>query len=294
VDDRSTRLDVVAGIDALRSAQGRLFLVVGVFDGLHLGHAYLLRNLRSEALARGARPAVVTFDHHPDEVLTGAAPPLLCDPDDRLALLAAGGVEVIIVQHFDLELRMTSYEAFIRRIAERVELAGLLMTPDSAFGHERRGTPEAVATLGRTLGYEVVVVPPLDLEGRPVRSAEIRADISAGDLAGAHALLGRPYAVVGDRAHGGPEHDPRPASSGAMSGAPSIKAIADPAVPLAFPMPVALPPAGDYPVRVTATSAADPGFGEVAWATARVDGSGGLALLGPGVPAGHRLRVTFG
>jgi hypothetical protein len=293
VDDRSARLDVVAGIDALGPSHGRLFVVVGVFDGLHLGHAYLLRHLRSEARARGARPAVVTFDHHPDEVLTGAAPPLLCDPDDRLALLSAGGAEVIVVQHFDLALRMTSYEAFIRRIAERVDLAGLLMTPDSAFGHERRGTPEAVAALGRTVGYEVVVIPPLDLDGRPVRSAEIRADIAAGNLAGAHALLGRPYAVVGDRTHAGPLHDPRPASSDPAARVAAAQRPADAGVSLAFPMPVALPPAGEYPVRVTATSAADPGFGQVGWATARLDGSGSLLLVGPSMPAGHRLRVTF-
>src|SRR4029077_11694039 len=122
------RTDVVPGIDALAERLGRLFVVVGVFDGLHVGHLYLLRQLRDAAAARNARPTVITFDHHPDEVLTGDAPPLLCDPDERLALLAAAAVEVTVVQTFDVALRMTSYDDFIRRIAPRVDLAGILMT----------------------------------------------------------------------------------------------------------------------------------------------------------------------
>src|SRR4029077_10389066 len=106
----------------------------GVFDGLHRGHEYLLRELRGVASARGARPTVITFDHHPDEILKGAAPPLLCDPEERLERLAAAGIEVTVIETFDRALRETPYDAWIRRIADRVELAGFLMTPESAFG----------------------------------------------------------------------------------------------------------------------------------------------------------------
>ena len=90
---RPTRaMAVVHGIDALEPPLGRLFVVVGVFDGLHLGHAYLLDAARStRPPTRGARPAVITFDHHPDEILTGSAPPLLCDPDERLRAPGGGG-----------------------------------------------------------------------------------------------------------------------------------------------------------------------------------------------------------
>ena len=172
---------LVQGIDALAPEDGRLFIVIGVFDGLHLGHQYLLRELGVAARKRHARSTVITFDHHPDEIIIGAAPPLLCDPDDRLELLAEAGVDVTIVQTFDAALRMTPYDAFIRRIADRIDLAGFLMTPDAAFGHERLGTPDAVAALGKELGYSVVVVPPMDLNGRPVRSGEIRAAIAAGE-----------------------------------------------------------------------------------------------------------------
>lgn len=227
-ENRGNQPVVVQGIDALGREHGRLFVVIGVFDGLHLGHIYLLRHLQAAARSHGARPAVITFDHHPDEILLGAAPPLLCDPDERLELLANAGVDVTVVQTFDAALRMTSFEDFVQHIADRVDLAGFLMTPDAAFGHERRGTVDAVTGLGRSLGYDVVVVPPMDLGGHPVRSAEIRDSIAAGKLREAAAMLGRPYSVTG-----------------------FVDSVEGPSMILRFPMPVALPPPGEYAVVLT-------------------------------------------
>lgn len=215
-------MDVVAGVERLRPEHGPLFAVVGVFDGLHLGHAYLLQHLVREAAARGARSAVITFDHHPDEVLVGTAPPLLLHPDERLERLAAAAVAVTIVQHFDETVRRTPYDAFVEAIRDRAALAGLLMTPDAAFGFERRGTPETLAALGARDGFEVVVVPPFTLDGRSVRSSDVRAAIAAGDLATAAELLGRPVTVRGTARQGR----------------------------LAMPWPIALPPDGAYPCLV--------------------------------------------
>ena len=266
-DGRALRPEVVHGIAALAREHGRLFIVVGVFDGLHLGHAYLLRHLKTAAQERNARTAVITFDHHPDEILIGSAPPLLCDPDERLELLAEAGVGLTIVQTFDDALRMTPYDAFIRRIADRVDLAGFLMTPDAAFGHERMGTPDAVAALGAELGYDVVVVPPMDLGGHPVRSGEIRAAISSGDLVRAAGMLGRPYVVRG-----------------------FVDQADAPQVSVRFPMPSALPPPGSYDVLVAPDSnpaRARPGV-------AIIDDSGMVRLQdGSLVTMATEVRVTF-
>jgi riboflavin kinase / FMN adenylyltransferase len=188
---------VVNGVDALPGEAGPVFVVVGVFDGLHSGHRYLLEHLVAEATRRDAAPTVITFDHHPDEVLTGTAPPLLIDPDERLERLEAAGVAVTVVQHFDEALRHTPYDVFVERIRERADLRGFLMTPDAAFGFERRGTPEALAVLGAEGAFEVVVVDPFSLEGRPVRSSEIRAAIRSADLDLARTLLGRPLTYRG-------------------------------------------------------------------------------------------------
>ena len=189
---------VSRGLEQLAPSPDPFFLVVGVFDGLHLGHAYLLERLVDEARLRNARPTVITFDHHPDEILTGSAPPLLCDPEERLERLSAAGVDTTVVVHFDQRLRETTYDAFVGMIAGRGPIAGFLMTPDAAFGYLRGGTPTTLAAMGAERGFEVSVVPPFTLDGRAVRSSEVRAAIAAGDLSLAQRLLGRPHAVVGE------------------------------------------------------------------------------------------------
>ena len=225
-------MDVVNGIDRLTPEHGPILIVVGVFDGMHLGHIYLLEHLVTEARAREARPAVITFDHHPDEVITGRAPALLLDPEERLALLASSGVGITIVQHFDAALRQTPYDVFVERIRERVELRGFVMTPDAAIGFERRGTPDALRELGDTDGFEVVVVPPFTIDGQEVRSSSIRSAIRAGDLAGAERLLGRPVAITGTVEAG----------VGASDGVAALQPV----------MPLALPPDGDYAALIGA------------------------------------------
>jgi riboflavin kinase/FMN adenylyltransferase len=215
-------MDVVPGVDRLRPEHGPIFAVIGVFDGLHQGHIYLLDHLVREALIRSAHPCVITFDHHPDEVLTGSAPPLLLHPDERVARLADAGVDVTVVQHFDDAVRHTTYDDFLGAIRRGAELAGLLMTPDAAFGYERGGTPATVRELGDREGFDLVVVDPLEIDGAAVRSSDIRAAIARGDLAGAQRLLGRPVALQGDSSDGR----------------------------LTFEWPMALPPSGDYAVLI--------------------------------------------
>ncbi len=268
---------VIAGIGSLGPEHGRLLFAVGVFDGIHRGHTYLLAELRRAARRLRARPAVVTFDAHPDELLVGTSPPLVCDPEERLVRLGRAGVALTVVEHFDDALRRTPYDAFVAGLRARVELAGFLMTPDAAFGHERRGTPAALAELGARTGFVVVVVPALDLGGRPVRSSEIRAAVAAGELDEAERLLGRPYAVVGRVGPDRPaDADPRRAG-------------------IAFDLPMALPPDGAYRVTV-----------EPAWRRgmhARGPVVRGVAQVGPGpgllvvarrpVPAAGRLRVAL-
>ena len=133
---------------------------------------------------------------------------------------------VTVVQHFDQALRETPYDAFVERIRARVALSGFLMTPDAAFGFERRGTPATLAELGTRDGFDVVVVPTFDLDGREVRSSTIRDAVASGDLETAARLLGRPVTLTGIGRRG-----------------------RDGRTRLEFPLPLALPPDGDYDAR---------------------------------------------
>ncbi len=265
--------EVVLGVDELRPEHGPLYVAVGVFDGLHRGHLYLLRELRHAAARANARPAVITFDAHPEEVVTGLAPALLCDPDERLVRLAAAGAEVTVVQHFDHSLRTTTYREFVARIRSRVDLAGFVMTPDAAFGYERQGTPEALAELGKEDGFEVTLIHSLLLDGEQVRSSEIRRRVAAGDLAAARRMLGRPLSVTGrvERAVGLPDE-----------------------VRIRFDLPVVLPPPARYSVLVGAPWQADaPALRADRPATGAVDGDSLTLEDGAWDQLTERLRVVF-
>ena len=284
--DPRNNMDVVPGIAALRPELGRLYLAVGVFDGLHRGHLYLLRELCRAARRAGARPAVITFDAHPEELIEGLAPPLLCDPDERLVRLQAAGIEVTVVQHFDHDLRITPYDAFVAAIRERVDVAGFVMTPDAAFGFERGGTPETLTALGQRDGFSVTVVSSFLSNGEQVRSSEIRRRISAGDLAGARSLLGRDHGFTG-------RVGPGDGSAAAPSAAVPSAAVS---LPLTFDLPVSLPPSGRYKAMVGPSwkLGRRPVPASVAAVATVLDGQVGVEIPAEGPPAGDVRVILFG
>jgi riboflavin kinase/FMN adenylyltransferase len=249
--------EVVRSVAGLERRHGRLAIAVGVFDGLHRGHAHLLAALVKQAAQWRSRPAVVTFDAHPDAVIRGEAPPLLLDPAERERLLGEAGVVVIVVEHFDDRLRHTPYDEFVRSIASRVDLAGFVMTPDTAFGFERRGTPAALTAMGAASRppFDVAVIEPLRLKDGTVSSSDIRRLVAGGEFGAAEALLGRPYYVVGQR-DGSTER-------------------------ITFPLPVALP--------ATSTYAGSIGGREV---SIDIPGDGSLVVR-PLPPSSGPLTVTF-
>jgi tRNA pseudouridine55 synthase len=276
VESAKARMAVLNGIAALTSEAGPVYVAVGVFDGLHRGHLYLIRELRRAARRAGARAAVITFDAHPEELIEGLAPPLLCDPDERLVRLAAAGVEVTVVQHFDHALRITTYDRFVEMIRERVGLAGFVMTPDASFGYDHGGkpggTPQTLAILGQRDGFGVTVVPSYLSNGEQVRSSEIRRRAASGDLTGARSLLGRPLSVTGRVSE-------PPGPSGALA--------------VAFDLPVCLPPDGHYEGLVGPAWSLEGGH-DPATTAARVSVSpDGVTLESAAAPAGESVRIVF-
>jgi riboflavin kinase/FMN adenylyltransferase len=226
-------MEIIQGIDALKG-HGRICVTVGVFDGLHRGHLRVLARLVEVSARLGATPTVITFDPHPEAVVKGRAPDLIMDPVERLERLAAAGVGITVVQRFDEAFRRTSARAFLERMGAGDELAGLVMTAESAFGRDRAGTLVTVSEMSVEAGFEVVEAPRYELGGAPVSSSRIRSLIESGRLAAARDLLGHRYALVGDVVHG----DAR----GRELGFPTAN--------IAFGDPVCLPPDGVYVARI--------------------------------------------
>jgi riboflavin kinase/FMN adenylyltransferase len=165
---------------------------IGVFDGVHLGHLHVLETLVTAARELDAAPVVITFDPHPEAVVTGRAPRLLCDLAERVERLLEAGAAIVVVQRFDEAFRMQTAAEFLDRLREGRQLRGLVMSPESAFGHDREGTIDLVRRLAAEEGWRLVETPLFELDGERVSSGRIRALVDAGREEEAARLLGRP------------------------------------------------------------------------------------------------------
>lgn len=189
-------VQVVDDIDHLRRGL-RFVATVGVFDGVHLGHVHVLGRLRDLAAELDATAVAITFDPHPQGVITGKLPDLICDPQEKLDRMVDAGAGTIVVQRFDEAFRSQTAEQFLDRLARGRDLAGLVMSHESAFGRDRQGTVETVQRLAARDGFRLEELGTLEMDGEPVSSSRIRACVSGGDLAGAAQLLGRHFSVTG-------------------------------------------------------------------------------------------------
>jgi riboflavin kinase / FMN adenylyltransferase len=178
-----------------------IVVTLGVFDGVHVGHAHVLRTLTTAAHEASAVPVVITFDPHPEQLVLGRAPRLLCSVDERVARLEAAGAGIVVVQRFDEAFRRQSAAAFLDRLRLGRMLRGLVMSPESAFGHDRQGTIDLVRRLAAEEGWRLIEIPLLEVDGERVSSARIRALLAEGRRAEAERLLGRP---LDDGAAAGP------------------------------------------------------------------------------------------
>ena len=172
---------------------------LGVFDGVHLGHAAILAANVARAQELGACPTVVTFRGHPKEVLLGRAPRTLTTLDHRLELFRRSGIEHTLVLSFDDDLRNTSATDFAKDLLmDQLGGRALVLGFDSKFGRNQEGTPELL----RQIGFPVEVVDKVVVDQRAVSSTAIREAVGLGDLDGAGAMLGRPVSVLGTVIHG--------------------------------------------------------------------------------------------
>ncbi|HTE65785.1 MAG TPA: bifunctional riboflavin kinase/FMN adenylyltransferase [Candidatus Binatia bacterium] len=184
---------------------GPAALTLGVFDGVHRGHAALLEATVRVAAERGVASAALIFEPHPDEVLRpGTVVPRLTPLATVVERIRADcGVAWPLPVRFDDELRQRSAEEFIAALAPAVELRALVMTPDAAFGRGRGGTVARMRELGAERGFEVVTVEPVLIGGEVVSSTRTRSAIAAGEI-GLARTFGYPprlegTVVVGDR-----------------------------------------------------------------------------------------------
>lgn len=178
-------------------------ITLGVFDGVHAGHRHLVAATARAAAERGAASVALVFQPHPDEVIRpGTTVARLLPLDLTLDRLRDAGIGHPVVVPFDDDVRALSPEAFLDGLAPGIELRGIVMTPDAAFGNRRAGTLDRVREIGADRGFDAIPVEPFVLDGGPVSSSRIRSALAAGDIEAATRLLGAPPLLRGTVVHG--------------------------------------------------------------------------------------------
>ncbi|MFC2007310.1 bifunctional riboflavin kinase/FAD synthetase [Chloroflexota bacterium] len=180
------------------SPQQDMILAIGVFDGVHLGHQYLILKLKEEAGKQELLTGVITFHEHPQEVVsTDIKLPFLTDLKERSNLLKGAGVDAIISLTFTEELSQLSASQFVSLLQKHLRMRGLVIGSDFALGKQREGNIDVLRELGRKMNFSVNVVTPFRVNGEVISSTAIRRAIADGDMEKVHRMVGRPFRLRG-------------------------------------------------------------------------------------------------
>lgn len=180
------------------SPNKEMILTVGVFDGVHLGHKYLLSQLTGQAKRHDMLSGVVTFRQHPEEVLSPQTKlPRLTSLAERTSLLRKEGIDEVIILTFSPELAELSARQFVSLLKKYLRMRRLVIGPDFALGKNREGDANILHSLSMHMGFSVTSIPPIRINGESVSSTAIRNALANGDMKRVYRLLGRYFSVCG-------------------------------------------------------------------------------------------------
>ncbi|MBI4517807.1 MAG: bifunctional riboflavin kinase/FAD synthetase [Deltaproteobacteria bacterium] len=179
-------------------------VTLGNFDGVHCGHQVILRRAVATAREQGGQTIAITFWPHPSAVLAPThATALIMSLRQRIELIAACGVDVIIAQRFNQRFSNITAEDFVRRlVCGRLGAQRIVVGHRVSFGHARAGNAEVLRRLGAELDVGVEIVEPILAGDHLVSSSAVRRAIRTGHLELAQQLLGRPHTIAGRVIHG--------------------------------------------------------------------------------------------
>ena len=212
-------------------------IALGFFDGVHLGHGALLSRVGEVAAATGYTPAAVTFDTHPDQLVTGSPVALINSPADRAELMRHKyGIREVIVFHFDERTMKMPWEDFITEyLIKEHGAAHLVAGHDFHFGYMGKGNPDRLKAKCAELGIGCDIIGKMEQDGITISSTYIRTLVAQGEMERATEFLGHPHTLTNQVAHG-------KKIGGSTLGFPTVN--------LRIPEKVIIPAYGVYATRV--------------------------------------------
>ncbi len=192
-------IPVYRALDQVPAGFGPSVAAIGNFDGVHRGHQQILASVVAEARAGSLKAVAVTFDPHPDRFLRpDQAPGLLTPMDHRVRLLAATGIDAVVVLPFDDALAGLSARSFVQKVlVDALAVRGLHEGGNFRFGCKAEAGVRELAGFGDEFGFRLTIHEPVHVHGLEVSSSAIRALVAIGDMKRARWMLGRPFAVRG-------------------------------------------------------------------------------------------------
>lgn len=184
--------------------QVKRVIALGFFDGVHIGHAALLRRVAERAQELDAVPAALTFDSHPKQVILGQGAPLLTTPAQRADLMRRlYGIQDVIVARFDTELMHMDWQEFVTELLiKRHGAVHVVAGYDFHFGYMGQGNPERLQQFCAKHGIGCDIIPSVPLDGITVSSSYIRTLVAQGEVERAARFLGHPYSLTDQVRHG--------------------------------------------------------------------------------------------
>jgi riboflavin kinase / FMN adenylyltransferase len=236
----------IFGVDLPQNRLEASVVTIGKFSAVHRGHQALLDQTVAAARNQGVPSVAATFDRHPNVVLRPGEPfPVIASLEERLALIAAQGIDIAVVFPATEEFFSLEAEHFVREIlVAQLGVRQVLTGPRFRFGRSALGDLALLETLGAELGFEATVVEPVLDGGERISSSRVVQCIEAGEVANAARLLGRQYAIAGEVVEG--------QKLGRQLGFPTAN--------VSLPSERLLPKDGVYIVRAVIAGKAHPGI----------------------------------
>jgi len=180
-----------------------VYMALGTFDGIHVGHQAIIVRTVQQAKARNCSSAVFTFSNHPLNVIDAdRCPPLIITNQEKINLIAELGVDLLFNVPFTAELLQLTPNCFIEKIVTNINLQHVIVGTNFTYGYRGDGNTETLTIAGTKHNFAVDVVGMVDVEGIIVSSTAIRQLVSDGDVRQAAKLLGRPVAISGKTSKG--------------------------------------------------------------------------------------------
>lgn len=197
-------MKIFRSLSEIPAGFGSTVVSVGNFDGVHLAHQHVLKELVRRAPELGAKSMAVTFEPHPIRILRpDVAPKLITPLPVKLKLLETTGVDAVLVIPFTRDFSITSPRDFAGEIiAHHAKAKEVHEGANFHFGHKAEGNVEKLKEFGKKCGFEVKVYPEMRIRGDAVSSSRIRELLRAGNVTRAQRLLGRAFSVVANPGRG--------------------------------------------------------------------------------------------